>query len=525
MKRLPIIWKITGLIFIIVFLSLFFGGLFIVNEYLNQKEEELKQQSILAARTVAALPEVRNGLNGSLKDRQLIPSMIERLQIINGTEYIVVLDMDRTRLSHPVKSLIGTKSEGEDEGPAFAEHTYTSKANGETGTVIRAFVPVMNKEHKQVGVVIAAYKLPSLYELLANLKSQIFSISFLVLLLGGLGAWLLARHIKKQMFHLEPFEIAKMLVERTETFKAMHEGVIAIDKNERITIFNDRAKQMMGIEGDVIGKPIRDVISDTRLPEILVIDRPIYNKELQVRNLSILSNRIPIRVNNETVGAVAIFQDRTEIKKLAEELTGVKAFVHALRVQNHEHMNKLHTIAGLIQLGHKEKALEYVFKITEEQEELTNFLTEHIKDESISGLLLSKISRGKELGIKVVIDRNSHLERFPKNIDHNDLVIIIGNLIENAFDAFQESTDPDKEIFVSIDQNKEICTILVEDNGPGIDDSVLPNIFEKGFSTKNKQNHGIGLYLVKQIVDQANGHIQVESQKGMGTTFIITFDM
>lgn len=264
MKRLPIIWKITGLIFIIVFLSLFFGGLFIVNEYLNQKEEELKQQSILAARTVAALPEVRNGLNGSLKDRQLIPSMIERLQIINGTEYIVVLDMDRTRLSHPVKSLIGTKSEGEDEGPAFAEHTYTSKANGEIGTVIRAFVPVMNKEHKQVGVVIAAYKLPSLYELLANLKSQIFSISFLVLLLGGLGAWLLARHIKKQMFHLEPFEIAKMLVERTETFNAMHEGVIAIDKNERITIFNDRAKQMMGIEGDVIGKPIRDVISDTR---------------------------------------------------------------------------------------------------------------------------------------------------------------------------------------------------------------------------------------------------------------------
>ncbi|MED1438472.1 ATP-binding protein, partial [Aeribacillus composti] len=80
-------------------------------------------------------------------------------------------------------------------------------------------------------------------------------------------------------------------------------------------------------------------------------------------------------------------------------------------------------------------------------------------------------------------------------------------------------------IFVSIDQNKEICTILVEDNGPGIDDSVLPNIFEKGFSTKNKQNHGIGLYLVKQIVDRANGHIQVESQKGMGTTFIITFDM
>ncbi len=51
------------------------------------------------------------------------------------------------------------------------------------------------------------------------------------------------------------------------------------------------------------------------------------------------------------LGAVAMFKDRTEVKKLAEELTGVKAFVQALRVQTHEHKNKLHTIAGLLQLG------------------------------------------------------------------------------------------------------------------------------------------------------------------------------
>lgn len=525
MQRLPIQFKITGLIFFIVCLSLLFGGLFIVGDYFEQKEENLKQQSVLAARTVAALPEVKRGLAGDENDKKLIPSVIERLQFINGTEYIVVLDMERTRLSHPIQSMIGTKSKGADEGPAFTEHTYTSKAKGEIGTVIRAFVPVMNKDHKQIGVVIAAYKMPDLSDLLSSLKSQIIFSSFLVLLFGGLGAWLLARHIKRQMFHLEPFEIAKLLVERTEAFNAMHEGVIAIDKNERITIFNDRAKQMMGIEGDVIGKPIRDVISDTRLPEILKIDRPIYNKELHVRNLSILSNRIPIKVNHQTVGAVAIFQDRTEIKKLAEELTGVKAFVHALRVQNHEHMNKLHTIAGLIQLGQQEKALEYVFKETEEQEEVTKLLSQNIKDESISGLLLGKISRGKELGVKVIIDRNSHLEKFPQNIDHHDVGIILGNLIENAFDAFQEITAKDKEIYISIDQNEEIFTLFVQDNGPGIDQTVLPSIFEKGYSTKNNQNRGIGLYLVKQIVDQANGDIQVESQKGMGTAFIITFEM
>ncbi len=58
---------------------------------------------------------------------------------------------------------------------------------------------------------------------------------------------------------------------------------------------------------------------------------------------------------------------------MAEELTGVRAFIEALRVQNHEYMNKLHTIAGLIQLGKTSEALAYVFEEKEEQESLMYF--------------------------------------------------------------------------------------------------------------------------------------------------------
>jgi two-component system sensor histidine kinase DctS len=525
MKQLSIRWKISALIFFIVVFSLLLGGIILIGNYIHTKEEELQQRSLLTARTVAELPEIKKSIMGTQQERQTINSTVERIRIINSADYIVVLDMKRIRLSHPIKRLIGTKSKGLDEGPAFAEHTYTSKARGEIGTVIRAFVPIMNSEHRQVGIVIAAYKIPSFTEVLFTLKMEILLTASLSFLFGGWGAWLLASHIKRQMFHLEPHEIAKLLVERTETFNAMHEGVIAIDIEERITIFNDKAKQMLGISGDVIGKNIRSVIPDTHLPEILQINQPIYNKELQVRNLNIVSNRIPIKVNNQTVGAVAIFQDRTEVKKLAEELTGVKAFVNALRVQNHEHMNKLHTIAGLIQLGHKEKALEYVFQVTEEQEEITRFLSKNMKDESISGLLLSKISRGKELGIQVTIDRHSQLKKFPKNLDHHDFVIILGNLIENAFDSFQNLENTKKEVFISIEQNDEILSLFVEDNGCGIDERYKPHIFDQGFSTKSTNNRGIGLYLVKQIVEKGRGTIQVESEKGKGTSFTIMFDM
>ena len=81
------------------------------------------------------------------------------------------------------------------------------------------------------------------------MQSQLFLTIGIALAFSAWGAWLLARHIKRQMFKLEPDEIAKLLVERTETFNAMHEGIIAIDTDEVITIFNHKAKEILGIEG------------------------------------------------------------------------------------------------------------------------------------------------------------------------------------------------------------------------------------------------------------------------------------
>ncbi|OEH92107.1 ATP-binding protein [Bacillus solimangrovi] len=526
MKQISIKWKVLLFIFTIILFSLLIVGIVLIGNFINMKERELSQQALITARTVAQLSSIQENMYGTNEQRGKINWTVERIRIINNADYIVVMDMNRTRLSHPVDKLIGAPSNGNDETPAFAEHTYTSKAKGEVGTAVRGFVPIMNNEHQQVGVVMVGYILPKLSELFSELQKEIYLTVVITFLFGGWGAWMLARMIKEEMFQLEPYEIAKLLVERTETFNAMHEGVVAIDNNKKITIFNHRAKEMLSVSENPEGKQIQDVLPDTRLPEILKLNTPIYNKELKISNKNILSNRIPIKVNKLTVGAVAIFQDQTEVKKIAEELTGVKAFVNALRVQNHEHMNKLHTIAGLIQMGNTQQALDYVFQITEEQQELTHFLSNNIYDDNISGLLLGKVRRGKELGINVQIDRQSQLKQFPPPLDHHDFVLILGNLIENAFDSFNHFHIHDKEIYISIEQDEEILSILIEDNGCGMSMDVQDHIFEHGFSTKDlNTNQGIGLFLVKQIIEKGRGNILIESYKDEGTTFTITFFM
>ncbi|MDQ0060749.1 ATP-binding protein [Paenibacillus harenae] len=523
LQRMNINWKIAFLSFGIVLFALLIGGVVLLGGILQLKEEELGRRLLVTARTVAQMPEVIGGI-GDLSKRVDLQAAAERTRIINDATYIVVMDMQRVRLSHPVESNIGTVSEGADEGAAFAEHTYVSKAKGELGTALRAFVPVMSEEHEQIGIVAVGRIMPTAGQVLLDMSGRASVIVLLSLLFGIWGSWKLARHIKEQMFKLEPHEIARLLVERNATFHAMHEGVISIDKDERIAIFNDKAKQMLGIQGDVTGRSIREVLPDTRLPEMLESDEPVYHQEIVVGGKHIVSNRVRVKVEDKTVGAVAIFQDRTETTRMAEELTGVKAFVDALRVQNHEYMNKLHTIGGLIQLGNKDKALEYVFEISEEREELIRFLSSRIQHDSLTGLLLGKISRGRELGIDVKLDRHSRLQRFPEGMDHHDFVVLLGNLLENAFEALGTKTG-DKRVFISLEQDDDIISVLVEDNGCGMDEAVKSRIFERGFSTKGSAGRGIGLHLVAGIAERGGGTVRVDSVPREGTTIIITFPM
>ncbi|WP_253896170.1 sensor histidine kinase [Solibacillus sp. R5-41] len=156
---------------------------------------------------------------------------------------------------------------------------------------------------------------------------------------------------------------------------------------------------------------------------------------------------------------------------------------------------------------------------------MTKFLNERIYNENISGLLLSKISRGKELGIQVLIDEESKLTRFPEYLDHHDFVVLFGNLIENAFDALIAVEREQKEVTISIDDNDGILAILVADNGVGIPSNDVEKIFENGFSTKHSENRGIGLYLIQEIITKGNGTIEIASEENKGTTFILTFEL
>jgi len=323
-------------------------------------------------------------------------------------------------------------------------------------------------------------------------------------------SWFWETGVKRQMFNLEPAAIAHRLEERVAVVAALSEGLVAIAEDGTITVLNEEAQRITGVGREAIGRSIFTVAPNSGLPETIRTGQAEYNQQTVLGNRFVVVNRVPVRIKERIVGAVATFRERTEVHRLAEELTGVTRFVDALRAQNHESLNKLHTIAGLIHMREYEKALDYIYTTTDQQEEASRFLARQIRDYRVSGLLLGKVIRGRELGIDLHIDPHSQLNGIPGPLDGSDLVLLLGNLIENAMEALTGQAG-ERQVDCLIRSDSDRLLIRVADNGPGVPPDLQEQIFVHGFSTKGDQR-GLGLALIRQMVTLARGRVELRSE-------------
>jgi two-component system, CitB family, sensor histidine kinase DctS len=488
---------------------------------LNSVEQQQGRLVLHVARTVAEIDDVKRAV-GRPGGELVIQPIAERIRQVNIVEYVVVLDMERRRYSHPVSSRIGTTFTGGDEAPAFAEHTYVSQAAGMWGRSVRAFVPIMSEDFtEQTGVVVVGILTPSVRSVLTDLAPELSVALVVALSVGLIGAWLLGSRIKGQLLGLEPPEIARILQERVAILNAIGDGVLAIDREQRVTVISEAAQRILGTGPEATGMPVKELVPYSRLPEILQSGEAERDQEMLLGTTVVMTNRVPVRIGGRIIGAVATFRDRTEVHRLADQLTGVTKFIDSLRAQNHEHMNQLHTIAGLIQFGRNQEAIDYIFSSYEEQQEQTRFLTRRFQDYRVAALLLGKLHRARELNISLTVDRNSRLRTLPRKTDATALVVMIGNLLENAMDAVGDVPAERRQVYCLIRDGDDGLRIVVRDTGHGIPPELREQVWRPGFSTKSGQHQGIGLALVRQHVESAGGQISFDTGPE-GTTLTIT---
>jgi sensor histidine kinase regulating citrate/malate metabolism len=210
---------------------------------------------------------------------------------------------------------------------------------------------------------------------------------------------------------------------------------------------------------------------------------------------------------------VATIRDRTEIESLGSELETMRTLSDALRAQTHEHANRLHTLVSLLELGRGPEALDFATKDLELSQRLTDDVVSSIEEPVLGALIMGKVAEARERGVE--LDLNAGGSTAVSGLAVQDLVAILGNLLDNAIDAAAEAPAP-KLVELTVANDGGSLEITVEDSGPGIDPAAVEDIFRHGFSTKEPGpfGRGLGLALVRQAVHRLGGTLTISSPAG-----------
>ena len=146
-----------------------------------------------------------------------------------------------------------------------------------------------------------------------------------------------------------------------------------------------------------------------------------------------------------------------------------------------------------------------------------------ISEPAVAALLIGKSARASELNVKFVLEEGSSFSKSDYSVPTETLITVIGNLIDNAFEAMNEANgdyEKPKELLFGIYSKQGSLLITANDTGVGIKQEDTKKVFINGYSTKG-EGRGTGLYQVKRMVENLGGEIVIESQFGTGTTVTV----
>ncbi|WP_432361273.1 ATP-binding protein [Sporosarcina sp. UB5] len=523
LKTLTLKTKLTLLIFTLSCLVILSFGILFISILTDSVEEEIGKRALSVAETVASMPSIREAFNAEQPEETIQP-LAEELRKKSGAQFIVVGNMDSIRYSHPSVDKVGQTMVGGDNDLALHYGmSYISKSEGTLGPSIRGKAPVLNENQEIIGIVSVGFLNVEVEEIVQAYENKIFFLIFLVLCFTIIGSLFIAKNVKKSIFGLEPAEIGLLFKERSAILQSIHEGIIAINDKGHITSINEAAYNILGIEpcNNHLNTHIKDLLPNTMMLEILDKGTSEYNEELKFGDNEIIASRVPIISADKVIGVVSSFRKRTDIEQLSRELSQIQQYADGLRAQTHEYSNKLYTISGLIQLGSYQEALEIIQKETIDYQEFIHFLSESVHDPLLSAILLGKYSRAHELQVDFIISKESSLQNIPNDIQRDKLVTILGNVLDNSFEAVLESGRHRKEVHLFMTDLGNDYIFEIDDSGNGVDPEQIDLLFTKGFSTKEGVDRGHGLHLVQRALTSLNGYLTMTESKLGGLSVMI----
>ncbi len=482
----------------------------------DQLDDQAMRRALAIAQTAAAQPRLAEELTatGPSADGP-VQAAAERVRRASGAEYVVVMDGRGVRWSHTNPAEIGRRV-STDPRQALAGREVMQIDDGTLGRSARGKVPLRDADGSVVGAVSVGIAYDSVRARLVHAIPGLLAYAGGALAVGALAAYLISRRLHRQTRDLAFSDIAGLLAEREAVLHGIREGVVALDREGRIRLLNDEARRLLGIGDEAVGQPLDAALGTGRTADVLA--GTVGGTDLlTVRGQRVLvANRMP----TEDGGAVATLRDRTELEQLGRELDSTRGLIDALRAQDHEHANRMHTLLGLLELEMFDEATEFVGEVVGDHRATAEQVTEKIHDPLLAALLVGKATVAAERGVALAVSDGTLLP--DRLVDARGLVTVVGNLVDNALDAVAGTAHARVE--VELRAEGRTAVLRVRDTGPGVPAGQREVVFTDGWSTKEPSAHrprGIGLPLVRRLAERQGGSARVTDARGGGAQFTV----
>ncbi|MFF1648701.1 ATP-binding protein [Streptomyces sp. NPDC058240] len=481
-----------------------------------QLDDQAMRRALAIAQSTAAQPRLTEELLATdPSPTGPVQSAAERVRRATGAEYVVVMDRRGVRWSHTDADEIG-KVVSTDPSDALAGRNVMEIDSGTLGRSARGKVPLRDEAQHIVGAVSVGIAYDSVRARLLAAIPGLFAYAGGALAVGALAAYLISRRLQRQTHDLAFSDISALLTEREAMLHGIREGVVALDRTGRIRLLNDEAQRLLGLGPDAAGRPLDTVLGAGRTADVLA-GRVLGDDLLTVQGARVLlANRMP----TDDGGAVATLRDRTELEHLGRELDSTRGLIDALRAQDHEHANRMHTLLGLLELDMHGDAMEYVTEIVGVHRATAEQVTEKVHDPLLAALLVGKATVAAERGVALRMAPGTLLP--DRLVDPRGLVTVVGNLVDNALDAAAGADGALVE--VGLRAEGRTVVLRVRDSGPGVPLGQRESIFTEGWSTKEVPAHGkrgLGLALVRRLAERQGGSVTVDGAVDGGAEFTV----
>lgn len=519
-NRITLLSQLTILIMIVVFMSTLLVTVLFSTMLDDIVENYMGKQAMTVAKLAAQNPTIIQAFNDENPSKTIQP-IAETIRHTTGADYVTIADDKGLRYSHYNPENIGEPTATSNDAVLINHQSIIYWGSGVSGPAIKAKTPIWNDKGEVIGVSSVGFLVNSIEKQVLDYRKHIIQLSMIPLIIGIGGAFLIARRIKKLIFGLEPEEISFLFKEKEATLESIRDATITVTIEKQITSMNKRARELFDEQQLHVGSIIDNAHLKKYIDDVIITKESKFNKKLLLDQQLYVLDASPIVKENAVMGIVLTIRTVSEIDQLTEEFSKIKTFSENMRAQNHEFLNKLNTIYGLLSLKQYDRAIRMVSTQVSERQDIISFLMSSVKDPLIAACLLGKLNRSKELQVQLDIDLDSRLDSVLAMVSSNHFVPIIGNIIDNAMEAARKKNAQQGIVTVSFTDLGNDIIFDIEDNGAGIPATMQDVIFQHGYTTKNGEDHGLGLAIVKNALELLNGQIYVDKSDLGGARFTI----